>query len=341
MFNPSLILFSGTIFEFILAQFLLFNCSPFPSPPFQSHHSEWTSNSHLTSHHDIISISDVDYKPAPTEAKLHDFDHALFQVTVLPDCLTTIFISLAIPCYKDIKSKGSEDAVKKAYGNMVQAPFQGFDVTIRLQEADYKGKEEHMIDLVSRLKRIVVGGVFDFHLEKLTNNTTSTLTNFKFDLRKDTTVYFLPSADRISVFFRISFMDKADNEIGRVFLREFADPSLRRKVQRAPIVDFDVQPQLALKAFGVDRASPTDLGFVSFTILPTHCTEALRPKVVESLQIFRNFVQYHLKCAKSYFSSRIRARTTDFLKYLNRAKRNTETNLPKRILTAGGKLKIG
>jgi actin related protein 2/3 complex subunit 2 len=284
---------------------------------------------------------DPDYKPAATEVKLHDFDQAAFFVEVLPEDLKTIIISLSLPCYHQIKDKGADDAVKAAFGAMVRPTKAGYDATIALTPADYQGKEEQIIELASRFKRVALSGVFDHFLQPLSAGKSGSLSNFKFDLRQDTTVYILPGADRVTVGYRLSFIDRADNEIGRVFLREFADPSLRRKVQRAPIVDFDVQPQVALKAFGVDRASATDLGFITFTILPSHCTEALRPKVVESLQIFRNFVQYHLKCAKSYMNSRIRLRVVEFIKFLNRAKRNTEGNQPKRILTAAGKLKLG
>lgn len=223
---------------------------------------------------------------------------------------------------------------------MIVAPQNGYDVTISVGKADYEGKEEATIELISRLKRTALSGVFEHYLSALNKGTSGSLAPFQFDLRKDTSVFLIPQNDRVSVYFRLSFIDKADNEIGRVFLREFADPSLRRKIQRAPIVDFDVQPQLALKEFGITQASPTDLGFVCFTMLPAHCKDGVRAKVVEALQVFRNFVQYHLKCAKAYFHSRMRFRVAEFVKYLNRAKRNTEANQPKRILTAGGKLKL-
>lgn len=62
-----------------------------------------------------------------------------------------------------------------------------------------------------------------------------------------------------------------------------------------------------------------------------------RYKVVDCMSSFRNFVQYHLKCAKSYFHSRMRLRVADLVKVLNRAKSTTDTNQPKRITTAAGK----
>lgn len=58
------------------------------------------------------------------------------------------------------------------------------------------------------------------------------------------------------------------------------------------------------------------------------------------MQTFRNFVQYHLKAAKSYFHTRMRLRASELVKVLNRAKSNTDTNQPKRITTAAGKTLI-
>lgn len=280
-------------------------------------------------------------RPAPTEVKLYDFDQAAFLVQVEEDDLTKITISLYMPCYKAIENSGALAALKAAYGTMLQSSaVRGNDATIVLTKADYEGKEEQVIELVSRFKRIALGGVFDYYLQPLQAGKSGDLPALKFDLRPDTTVYLVPQKDRVVVGFRLSFQDKADNEIGRVFLREFADPSLRRKLQRAPIVDFDVQPQVVLKQFGVEKAGPNDLGFVNFTLLPTHVTGALLGRAVEALQVFRNFVQFHLKSAKAYFHSRMRARAAAFVKNLNDAKRNQDNQQPKRITNAAGRVKL-
>lgn len=36
--------------------------------------------------------------------------------------------------------------------------------------------------------------------------------------------------------------------------------------------------------------------------------------------MLRNYLHYHLKCSKAYMHQRMRAKTNDFLKVLNRAK---------------------
>jgi len=81
-----------------------------------------------------------------------------------------------------------------------------------------------------------------------------------------------------------------------------------------------VPPPSELKAFGIK--DPTgNLGFFSLAILKDHVTkDEVQSKVVEALQSFRTYLQYHIKCSKSYFHSRMRAKAKDLLKVLNRAK---------------------
>ena len=40
--------------------------------------------------------------------------------------------------------------------------------------------------------------------------------------------------------------------------------------------------------------------------------------------MFRDFLHYNIKCAKAYLHSRLRQRTTSFIKVLNRAKPEQE-----------------
>lgn len=47
---------------------------------------------------------------------------------------------------------------------------------------------------------------------------------------------------------------------------------------------------------------------------------AVREETISRIQIFRDYLHYHIKCSKAYMHSRMRARVSDFLKVLNRAK---------------------
>jgi hypothetical protein len=41
---------------------------------------------------------------------------------------------------------------------------------------------------------------------------------------------------------------------------------------------------------------------------------------ISNIQLFRDYLHYHIKCSKAYLHSRMRARISAFLRVLNRAK---------------------
>jgi len=79
-----------------------------------------------------------------------------------------------------------------------------------------------------------------------------------------------------------------------------------------------------------------NLGFVTFAVMKTHLEQGRKDKVIQVLSVFRNYLQYHIKCSKSYFHSRMRARVVGLLKILARAKVEKNT-ADKEMKTASGK----
>lgn len=47
-------------------------------------------------------------------------------------------------------------------------------------------------------------------------------------------------------------------------------------------------------------------------------------RTITQIQLFRDYLHYHIKCSKAYMHSRMRARVAEFLKVLNRAKPEEE-----------------
>jgi len=170
------------------------------------------------------------------------------------------------------------------------------------------------------MKLIAIGGVFDRYFSALLAGRALT-DNFTFKLRHDTTLFLLPRADRVTVIFEIDFADKVDQALAKVFMQEFVD--CRKRVGAAPPCTFSVNAPLELKEFGITEASRM-LGFFAFAIMKGHLERNLKEKVTMVLQTFRNYVQYHLKCSKAYFHSRMRARAAGLIKVLNRAKQDVD-----------------
>lgn len=180
------------------------------------------------------------------------------------------------------------------------------------------------------LRANVVGGVFREYLSSVEVDKRE-MKPFKFDFRHDTKVYVVPGDDRCAVVFEFSFTERVDQVVASVFMKEFTES--RRRLNSAPPCSFSPNPPGELKAFGITEPQGT-LGFISFALLKTHVSSKEKvEKAAASLQMFRNFLQYHIKCSKSYFHARMRARVRVLLKVLNRAKQDADEGKEKKTIS--------
>ena len=69
-----------------------------------------------------------------------------------------------------------------------------------------------------------------------------------------------------------------------------------------------------------------DIGYVTFVLFPRHFTyPEVASATISHIQLFRDYLHYHIKCSKAYMHSRMRFRVTEFQKVLNRAKTEVAT----------------
>ena len=134
-------------------------------------------------------------------------------------------------------------------------------------------------------------------------------------------VYLLTRADRLLVIYHLDVAEPTDRAIARVVAQELTEAY--RAVNSAPPVSWsEREPPMELKGFpGLDAPpSEASIGYVTFTIFPAaYKTEAQREAVASQLALFRSFLQYHLKAAKTYLHARMRSRAENLQKILNRA----------------------
>lgn len=267
----------------------------------------------------------------PIDVRLCDFDDVSYRVYIDAKERTSMKVSMSLPCFRDIATKGGKDAVQKHYGSMSVTPESGFDVTLSVNFSRLPMKEDDLIQKIQCLKQNIVGGVFDYYFDGLLKGAVKP-DSFKFNLRHDTTVFFFPRNDRVTVIYGLDFFDKVDAAIARVFMQEFVE--VKKRIGQAPPCTFSVNPPLELKEFGITE--PTgNLGYISFAVMKSHLESNRKDKIIAVLQVFRNYIQYHLKCSKSYFHSRMRARVVALLKILNRAKMDKPDN--REMKTISGK----
>jgi len=266
----------------------------------------------------ILGTGDAkaDAKREPIDVRLCDFDDVSYRVVVDAKSKNLLTVSMGLPAFREIKDFGGQEAVTKTFGDKAISPADNFDVSIQVN-LDTEDKKEEIIKKITLIKSTVIGGVFRHFYTKLQKGETAA--PFKFNLRGDTTIYFIPDKDRVVTVFGLDFKEKVDRAVAKVFMNEFVDA--RKTIGFAPPIAWGVAPPSELKAFGINEPIPGTLGFLSFAILKDHVAkDDVLTRIIDVLQGFRNYVQYHIKCSKSYFHSRMRARAKELLKVLNRAK---------------------
>jgi len=264
-------------------------------------------------------------RQAMLDVKLCDFDEVSYNVKIDGSGDKTnapMVVAIGCPAYHAIK-EFSDVELKKVFPDQIaddELIPSTYDTAICVdldKTAEMKDEEKNeLIEKLSTLKFTLLSGPFRKYFDDLNANVNSKQ-NFQFDIRSDTTVYFCPRDDRVIIIYCVDFQEKVDKVIARVFMQELCDA--RKRVRTAPPFQWSTNPPNEINALGV-TTNPGILGYASIAVMQPHIKGHKANEVISALINFRTFIQYHLKCAKSYFHSRMRKRCSDLLKILNRAK---------------------
>ncbi|EHB04096.1 Actin-related protein 2/3 complex subunit 2 [Heterocephalus glaber] len=69
----------------------------------------------------------------------------------------------------------------------------------------------------------------------------------------------------------------------------------------------------------------------SLVLFPRHTNASSRDNTINLIHTFWDYLHYHIKCSKAYIHTRMRAKTSDFLKVLNHARPDAEKKEMKTI----------
>jgi actin related protein 2/3 complex subunit 2 len=263
------------------------------------------------------------------DVRLCDFDDVAYRVTIEKENRSQMRISFSAPWWNQIKDNGGQEALDKHYKDMVTDPEQGYDVSLLLNLDSPSGKPEEIVQKVSLLKSNLLGGVFDFFCSNVLKGGKGS--SFRFKLRSDTEIFFIPANERVTVIYSLDFREKVDRAVAKVFMQEFLNE--RKTIGAAPPLQWNTNPPAELKEFGITEPVPGLLGFATFPILKSHVEKEKKEKAIAVLQNFRTYLQYHIKCSKSFFHQRMRLRVKELLLVLNRAKQEPLQEAQKKTIT--------
>jgi len=263
------------------------------------------------------------------DVKVADFDGVLFHISNVNGDKTKIRISISLKFYKQLQEHGSDDLLKKIYGDLlVQPPEPNYSVSLLFDLKNLPDNYEELIKKASMLKRNCFASVFEKYFE-FQENGEEGQKRAVIHYRDDETMYVEAKSDRVTVIFSTIFKDEQDIIIGKVFMQEFKEG--RRANHTGPQVLFSYKdPPMELQ--NTDALSGKNIGYITFVLFPRHTNKNARDNTINLIHIFRDYLHYHIKCSKVFIHTRMRAKTSDFLKILNRAKPEKQ-QLEKKTIT--------
>jgi len=264
-------------------------------------------------------------KPEGISITVADFDGVLYKISNPDNDKSKLNVSISLKFYKELEKHGSEKVFEREYqGHLVQAD-EGFDVTVQVDLSNIPDDWESLVKRIGLLKRNCFAAVFEKYFdfqEAGEEGQAQAVVHY----RDDETMYVEAKADRVTVIFSTIFKDADDIILGKVFMQEFKEG--RKASATAPTVLFsNKEPPLGLK--DTDAKTGEGVGYITFVLFPRHTNRETRDNTIDLIHMFRDYLHYHLKCSKAYIHSRMRAKTSEFLKVLNRAKIEEESNKKK------------
>lgn len=255
-------------------------------------------------------------KPESIDVTIADFDGVLYHISNPGQEKSKIRLSISLKFYKQLQEHGADSLLKREYGPHLTTPEEGYNISL---EYNLESLPEDFSDLVNKaslLKRNCFASVFEKYFE-FQENGEEGQKRAVVSYREGETMYVEAKQDRVTVVFSTVFKDDDDVVIGKVFMQEFKEG--RRASHTAPQVLFShKEPPLELQ--GTDARTGDDIGYITFVLFPRHTNKQARDNTINLIHTFRDYLHYHIKCSKAYIHSRMRAKTTDFLKVLNRAR---------------------
>jgi len=267
-------------------------------------------------------------KPENVDVTVADFDGVLYHIGNPDGDRSKIRVSILLKFYKELQEHGADDLVRREYGPYLVAAESGYSVSLQFDLEKLPGNVDEVIKKAGLLKRNCFASVFEKYFEfqqKGLEGQKKAVIHF----REDETLYIEAKKDRVTAIFSTIFRDDDDVIIGKVFMQEFKEG--RRQFQQAPQVLFSHR-ELPLELQGTDAKVGDNVAYITFVLFPRHTSDAAKGNTIDLIHTLRNYLHYHIKCSKAYIHSRMRAKTSDFLKVLNRA-RPEQKNVEKKTIT--------
>ncbi|CAH8616809.1 unnamed protein product [Schistosoma bovis] len=251
---------------------------------------------------------------------LADFDGAIYHLRSVPNDRSKILVSITLNFFQELQEHGANEVLRREYGQyLLNKPEDGCSVSL-LYDLEHLPEDYALIaQKAALLKRNCFAAVFEkfFEFHASMGEDAVGCKKAVIHYRPDETLYISALADRVTVIFSTVFKESDDLIIAKVFLQELTE--VRRRFDRAPQVLYS-QSVPPSELIGTDAAVGDNVAYITFVLFPRHLTPQASSRTINLIHILRNYLHYHIKCSKGYIHRRMRAKTFEFIKILNRAR---------------------
>lgn len=264
-------------------------------------------------------------KPDPIETQVADFDGVIYHISNPDSDRSKIRLSISLKFYQELQEHGSDEVLRRIYGTHFSAAEENYDASLLFDLNKLPSDYQELALSASKLRRNCFAAVFEKYFdfqEKGELGHKRAVIHY----RQDESMYVDAQHDRVTVIFSTVFKDANDAVIGKIFLQEFKEG--RRASATSPSVLF-AYGEAPRELANTDAKVGDNIGYVTFILFPRHTNRDARDNTIDLIHTFRNYLHYHIKCSKAYMHSRQRAKTSEFLKILNRAKPEAKTGTKK------------
>ncbi|KAJ2785392.1 Arp complex subunit [Coemansia interrupta] len=258
---------------------------------------------------------------------LVDFDNVIYHVQSVDGQRSLLTLSVEMKYYNEVLAYGAEEILHCEYGDyLVPVTNSQYQITLQFNLEQLPQDKAALAKHVSMLKRNVLASPFLRAFEYWESQQEGAGPLMATHYRDDEAIYVQAQQDRVTVIFSTLFKEEVDRVLGKVFLQEFVDARRQASIQNAPQVFYSSREAPLEIRHLQGLKQDESVGYVSFVLFPRHFADPeVREKTISQIQLFRDYLHYHIKCAKAYMHSRMRTRVQDFLKVINRAKPDRTT----------------
>ncbi|KAJ2488980.1 Arp complex subunit [Coemansia sp. RSA 2050] len=276
-------------------------------------------------------------KPEVVDITLVDFDNVIYHVQTSAEQRTLLNLSVEMKYFNEVRAYGAESILQREYGDyLVPVANSQYQITLQFNLEQLPSDKAGLAKHVSMLKRNVLASPFIRAFEYWESQQEGAGPLMATHYRENEAIYVQAQQDRVTVIFSTLFQEEVDRVLGRVFLQEFVDARRQAAIQNAPQVFYSSREAPLEIRHLPDLRQDESVGYVSFVLFPRHFADAeVREKTISQIQLFRDYLHYHIKCAKAYMHSRMRTRVKEFLKVINRAKPDRTTAASEKRTASG------